>query len=674
MQKGGAVRTYANIQRLAEQAETNKERVRILIQSVNNVNLNRQTDEELVEFLRQINDLHARITERLERVNEVKRDRDRITRIDQEMREKRIRTARPDTILDSLIQQYNEANQQITRLQQLVMTEQGTRAERLRQERIAAERLEAERRREELRAAERARIEAQRVIAEQEFENRLQEIRDATDEEIIARFPQFDNRWMLMQRRLRATIRERLDQDDGRLAVQFEEFRAARRREVLNRARAAARRAAAIELNNNNNNNNNTAVRRPPTQHLPIPTEPWTGFTRGDIENLNSVFDTSGMLVGYKMVSGTTKKILNSTGKPIPIYGRPVRESTAVCPVCLTFLPRESGCFYIQGHNCRTLAETNGSGLYHHELYDKYKDDNGNIISCSICSRICQNAPESHLKLVKHDAPRAKRTGMTSDSFGDEANCIESGGGGFKEKIIRYNALRAKALELNTQVGKITKYDAYKQLVEALWDAPLNPPTTLNTTKFEIPNINFPSIINTSKTDTRRIIPRLGYRLPTIELEGENAFGMDDPPLIRFHHLSRAGSMNDHDSFLISLSGLMGWLESSTENPTQIFTCPDNVNCKGFVYPEELESLLNQTDLEFTDDQKKFIINYRRRFNESFKFEDEDESEGLFHPADDAQCRSGGGAGHHIGGYRQRLMRHSKRIQRRNRNRRKTRK
>ena len=314
MQKGGAVRTYANIQRLAEQAETNKERVRILIQSVNNVNLNRQTDEELVEFLRQINDLHARITERLERVNEVKRDRDRITRIDQEMREKRIRTARPDTILDSLIQQYNEANQQITRLQQLVMTEQGTRAERLRQERIAAERLEAERRREELRAAERARIEAQRVIAEQEFENRLQEIRDATDEEIIARFPQFDNRWMLMQRRLRATIRERLDQDDGRLAVQFEEFRAARRREVLNRARAAARRAAAIELNNNNNNNNNTAVRRPPTQHLPIPTEPWTGFTRGDIENLNSVFDTSGMLVGYKMVSGTTKKILNSTG------------------------------------------------------------------------------------------------------------------------------------------------------------------------------------------------------------------------------------------------------------------------------------------------------------------------------------------------------------------------
>ncbi len=373
----------------------------------------------------------------------------------------------------------------------------------------------------------------------------------------------------------------------------------------------------------------NRFTNEPINKNLPIPNTMWDGFTRGDVDKLRSVFDTSRVITITRTSTGRIEKQIN----------RPYRETYAVCPVCLTYVDRGEACLYIQDHNCKREAETRGDGLYHHELYHKYKDPaTGKIVFCAICSRICNNAPEAHLELAKHDAPKARLTGKYADPFGSDKECLAMGGGGFREKIIRYNALRNKALELNKQIGKISKYNAFKELVETMWDAPLNPPRKLKTTRFNTTNRQFPTQFITSKKtrknhtgNSRIVIPRDSYTTPTIIPGGGTIKNYshinDDSPLIQFHHLDGEGNINHHETQPISKDGLIGFINQQPRT----FRCylP---SCNGYLHPNEIKKALYSRDaagrriFEISLEDRQMINLYERDFNSRLRLANLDEN------------------------------------------------
>ncbi len=628
MQKGGAVRTYEDIQRLAGQADEYRVQAGNLLRTINRIE--EMTEEQLVGHLEPLNALIAKLTERLRRVQEVKRDREKIAQIDRVLREKKSKTAKPDTILDSIITKYTTALNELNGVQIRIVR------------RIEEIRLEEEYRR--------TMIERPRA-------------------EIIRRMREWIDGWQHMSEIRRVHITERLQRDNGDLWRLFQETRDRLQREhdALRRQRLGdAQHFRWWALNNvdvaniggngiprqlliRGNNETLTAIKD--LKHLPIPTRIFKGFTQGDIDKLKSVFDPEQVVEGYEKNKKTGEFILNAEGKKKPILLRPYRETYATCPVCLKYLDRGAGCLYIQGHDCRHT----GDGLYHRELYDKYKTPSGKIVFCAICSRICQNAPEEHLKLVRHDAPRAPATGMKSNPFGGQKECIAGGGGGLKEKIIRYNALRAKALELNAQRGKITEYEAYKQLVEAVWDAPLDMASRkMNLTKFNIPNSAFPTKFENNMNNGKTIIPSNGYETPTILMEGENtvAYTDVDPPFIQLHHLDSDGNMHHHEDAIIGPSGLINWIQSKAD---QNYTCFSE-KCGGYLYPEEVELALyaknedGEPYFEFEDSDIQTIKEYRKKFytNHSQKSEGKSGGGGMFSEMEDGQCTTGGGG---AGGY-----------------------
>ncbi len=393
--------------------------------------------------------------------------------------------------------------------------------------------------------------------------------------------------------------------------------------------------------------------------NIPIPTTIWRGFTQADINNLNSVFDTEHTKY-VKNPDGTFK--LNEEGKRIPHNSsRTYRELYAACPICLSYVDRGEGCIYIQGHNCKREAERRGDGLYHRELYNKYRNASGTIVFCSICSRICQNAPEAHLELVKHDAPKARLTGQYGNPFvRGEAGCRALGGGGFREKTVRFNTIRNTAFELGDQVGEITRYDAFRQIVEAAWDSPLAP-TVMRNGRFNIPNTAFPAIIPPEPT-VKRVIPRNGFETPTILMEGTNTvIYVDEPPLIQFHHLDRNGNMHHHEDKIPGPSGLLQWIGNDAEHPHRCFSD----TCGGYLYPQEIEYALNTIAAMKNNDGEPYYTMtkkdrdtlklYTRNFYEDLQLSAKPVSENnmpslsefddMFHPAEDATCSTGGGAG-----------------------------
>ncbi len=393
-----------------------------------------------------------------------------------------------------------------------------------------------------------------------------------------------------------------------------------------------------------------------------LPTDVWNGYTRSDINNLNSVFDPDKVPIGY----------------------RSYRETYAACPVCLEYVDRGAGCLYIKDHNCKERALARGDGLYHRKLYDKYKNKNGSISFCAICARICSNAPEHHYGLKKHDgtpviAPPIRGQGNISLLPGEQP-CIQVGGGGFKEKIMRYNALRNKAHELNRLRGKITRYEALKQMIEAAWDAPLNPPEALNTTKFTLANTAFPTKFRRTMgkiekpKNTRILIPSDGYQEPLLVEEGTNVISYEnDPPLVQFRHIDKDGNPFDHSESLLSKLSILGHIKDGQKGEF-IFKCPIDT-CMGYLYPEEIESAFSKTltkanggevGFELDENEKKLVAYYRKLFYNAFKTTSENnavannnnanvnvpsiaglfgnsDSDSLIHEMQDGTCSIGGG-------------------------------
>lgn len=372
------------------------------------------------------------------------------------------------------------------------------------------------------------------------------------------------------------------------------------------------------------------------------PKDIWKGWTKSDIENLNSVFDTEEV---------------PETG------GRTYREMYAACPVCLAYVDRGEGCIYIQGHNCKEEAERRGDNLYHRQLYHKYKTETGTIIFCSICSRICQNEPETHLRLVEHNQI-AEKTGRNSDPFArGEAGCVAAGGGGFNEKAVRFNAIRNTAFNLIGRIGQITKYQAFKEIVETAWDSPLNDFSLHPLGQFNRANNAFPAY--TPEARAKKVIPRNGFSAPTILMEGTNSVAyIDDPPLIQFHHLDASGKTNNHEEQIIGPAGLLGWIENDHNHPQKCFSSA----CGGYLYPQEIMMALNAKKpdgspyFKLENADKKIIQQYTKKFYENLVLSDKEaaaadannlpslngffnanDSESMFHRATDATCRIRGG-------------------------------
>jgi hypothetical protein len=149
--------------------------------------------------------------------------------------------------------------------------------------------------------------------------------------------------------------------------------------------------------------------------------------------------------------------------------GLPPAETWSACPVCLKYVLRSEGCMYLS-HNCS--AEL-GDAVFHAELYDRYKDRDGRIFWCVVCSRICSG--HRHYLLTPHSGEKPDFASRDETFFGGDSHCKAAGGGGIAEKIARIRRLREYALELEAYIGKKDTREAMKELVEATWDAPLTP-------------------------------------------------------------------------------------------------------------------------------------------------------------------------------------------------------
>ncbi len=158
---------------------------------------------------------------------------------------------------------------------------------------------------------------------------------------------------------------------------------------------------------------------------------------------------------------------------------------------------------------------------------------------------------------------------------------------------------------------------------------------------------------------TKKVIPRDGFRTPTIRMEGQNYTYIDDPPLIQFHHLDARGNMNNHEEQLIGPSGLLGWIESDFNHPHECF-------CGGYLYPQEIEAALlakkNNGSSYFN--LNALQINTIKKYTKSFysdlqlsgktaepnnipslsNFFNNGDEDSMFHMAGDATCKVTGGA------------------------------
>ncbi len=553
------------------------------------INLTTQTDEQLIEMQQRVIML-VEFKNRREMI--VFRLRNNVQLMKLALDEsRRSRGANPNTILDSINESLNGIQQIANQIMEVIGVE---RARRQREREIAMQ--EAARQQELQRQEE----EIQRELARQEQRRQRQEelrrgiveediptwetkLKALTDEQLIARM----NRLIrLPEYKFQYLYKKRLN------PVQKLQFLLARQE---------------IEKKHNT---------KPKDE---IPTEIWNGFTQSEIQNYISVFDTD-------IASETT---------------RSYRETYATCPICLQYIKRGEGCLFIKEHNCKDR----GDGLYHRELYKKYNE--GGLISfCAICSRICGTKPEGHYDLSHHGIKATLaivRPGLAWNTvlLPGEAPCRQVGGGGFAEKFMRYNTLRNKAFELNRLRGKITRYEALKQMVEAAWDAPLNPPEGLNISKFTLTNKAFPKKFRRTMgkiekpKSTKILIPSDSYQEPILVEEGTNVIAYDDdPPLVQFRHIDKDGNQFDHSENLLSKVSILGHLKDG-QYGEYAFKCPIP-KCMGYLHPEEIESAFSkkltlangsEVGFELNETEIRLIVGYRKQFYNKFKITGADNAE-----------------------------------------------
>jgi ankyrin repeat protein len=342
------------------------------------------------------------------------------------------------------------------------------------------------------------------------------------------------------------------------------------------------------------------------------PSPKWKGWSRSDVDQLNTLFET----------------------KP-DTRGRIPADNVSVCPVCLKTIVRGEACMYMS-HNCKDLP-----GFYHEELYAKYKDKSGRIGWCTICNRACSG--HRHYQITPANAPKAAEETQRSggaDAFGGENDCRKYGGGGREEKIMRIRRMREYAFELNQDIGKITHKTAMSQLVEEMWNSPYyrtrKVQNILQSGKWNIQTNEFPVYGNQGQGSqgqgSQGEAPNVPYpfankpqMFPIIDLSGgTNVISLNDVPVvIHFVHREINGNIRIHQE-AISIQSLFETLEQrfGGSGTPKFGKCLFDDGCTGIHYPAELQYVLDKYPGLSQDEREKYqqmITNYKKRFNEAYR-------------------------------------------------------
>ncbi len=332
----------------------------------------------------------------------------------------------------------------------------------------------------------------------------------------------------------------------------------------------------------------------------------WQGWTRGDVERMNEIFDDS-------MASNIT-----------------------LCPICLKTTTRDTGCMHMK-HNCKSLR-----GFYHTKLYNLYKINN-EIHWCTICGRIGGYGNDFTFRHYKLGYANQDKPGMHGPTMTMDADCAtRSGGGGLREKLMRFQRVRETALALNTPeyVGKISEKDAKEKLVEAMWDAPLilnnDINTILRTKTWNIPNTAFPLNVAQPELPNAPNIPMPSTHLDPIVHPDEadafqNAIMISDKDILQFRH---EGNLHDQEGQQISRQAFFSFLQSVGINETEegFLKCwqyvPESkrregdLHCGVMLYPREVQIALGLTEVPTegeNSEYRKLYELYRKKFNSTLK-------------------------------------------------------
>ncbi len=327
--------------------------------------------------------------------------------------------------------------------------------------------------------------------------------------------------------------------------------------------------------------------------------ELWQGWTRSDVVHMNEIFNKT------------------------------TATNISLCPICLKTTTRDTGCMHMT-HNCKALP-----GFYHKRLYDLYKSDN-KIHWCTICGRIGYGIG-SHFEHYKLGLAKDGKPGTHGPTQVFDKSCTtRSGGGGIKEKLMRFQRVREIALKLNKPryINKISEKEAKEILVEAMWDAPLiaNPDIDemLETSSW---NISVNAFLENAKKESDASqapnVPTPPTHLdpivhPEETEEFQNSTIVSDKNIIQFRH---EGNMHDKEGQQISRDGFAHWLQSVGVNPADeghlkcwAFHEEGDNKCSVKLYPREVRIALGLAEVpeegENTEYRKWYEL-YRKKFNEA---------------------------------------------------------
>jgi hypothetical protein len=281
-------------------------------------------------------------------------------------------------------------------------------------------------------------------------------------------------------------------------------------------------------------------------------------------------------------------------------------------------------------HNCTALP-----GFYHKRLYDLYKSDN-KIHWCTICGRIGYGIG-SHFEHYKVGLAKDGKPGTHGPTQVFDKSCAtRSGGGGIKEKLMRFQRVREIALKLNKPryINKISEKEAKEILVEAMWDAPLiaNPDIDemLETGSW---NISVNAFLENAKkeSDTSQApnVPTPPTHLdpivhPEETEEFQNSTILSDVNIIQFRHEE---NMHDKEGQQISRDSFAHWLNSVGVNPTDeghlkcwAYSQEGYNKCTVKLYPREVRLALGLAEMPEKDENaeyRKWYELYRKMFNKA---------------------------------------------------------
>jgi ankyrin repeat protein len=361
----------------------------------------------------------------------------------------------------------------------------------------------------------------------------------------------------------------------------------------------------------------------------------WKGFSRSDIDQLNSIFETEG--------------------------AKPRAVNSSCCPVCFKVVDdgqaapfeveRLDACRYMR-HNCKTEG-----GYYNIDLYTKYKNTEGVITWCTVCGRICTGHNHHRLVLatdpksallhtvdpfnmvvVRNAAGRPQRdaAGISIKKYDPDAACKLDGGGGLLEKLARYRRMREFALQLQRHIGKISFDEAVNKLIVETWNAPLfgnlNLPNISASKTWNIPSERFYEIRKGNVENAANVPwPFEGhpdmFPIVSAPVDGNmNVITFGEMKLaVQLRHLQENGMIILHDKIdihtLFSKDGLGSFSAAGTPEFAVCF-----FQCGGIIYPDELQYIIDNSrgaraesisEEKYAEYKAKIDI-YRRHFNEFY--------------------------------------------------------